>query len=250
MKTEERKWLTDFFENSLDIPKQKEIAQRLINRAVEMQPVYSELNKKLYSPSQKQCVMLAIIDMAILYGENIRDEMRLLNEKKEEIAMIANKLCRLIEDYKNNENRFGPCIPNLFELINNAGSNYSYYDLQMRDKIDKIRSDDFRFLGYAPDIEDILRTLANSLYEKDSEPNYPEDRAALQSQKFSHFDFIRALWKRLELSNECYGSLLPRGFRLSHEAIGAVAMCALDLNFDVSADDVKKAIKSIKPVFA
>lgn len=247
MKTEDR-WLIDFFKNSLDTLERKEIAQRLIDRAVEMQPVYAELNKKLHSSSQKQCVMQAVIDMAILYKGNVRAEISLSKDKKNEIAKIADKLAGLIENYKSNESRFRPCIPNLFELINDVGNN-TYYDLQIRDKIDKIRSDDLRFL-YAPDIQDILKTLAAGLYEKDPEPNYSEDQAVLQSQKFSHFDFVRALWRRLELCNESMGSLLPRGFRLSYKAIGVVAMCVLNLSPDdvnVTEDDVKKALK---PVFA
>lgn len=246
METEDR-WLIDFFKNSLDTPERKEIAQRLIDRAVEMQPVYAELNKKLHSSSQKQCVMQAVIDMAVLYRENVRSEMSLSKEKKNEIAATADKLCRLIEGYRNKESRFRPCIPNLFELINDAGNN-TYYNLQIKDKIDKIRSDDLRFL-YAPDIQDILKILAAGLYEKDPEPNYSEDQAVLQSQKFSRFDFVRALWRRLELCNKSMGSLLPRGFRLSYKAIGVIARSVLNLSpdDDVSEDDVKKALK---PVFA
>ena len=211
------------------------IADRLLNRRLELGDAYKELQAKLDAhPHALRGFFDLLLSTAALWSPEKNAEARVERERLEaanlQIADKAAELALLLEErahLHNNSAFSSSTLYSVAKVIDVAGEENCLFGLYVQKPLRSLRG---QFsLKYWPTLSEFVWVLARDAENAEIEATDPLTAAATKATRSSLADFFKALFAAMgENSAEEFGRL-PPGFRLTDATLASLANCALDL---------------------
>lgn len=227
------------------LPNESLVAERMLARRLEMQPVYVELHKKLAPNERAIHAFLGSILSTTFWSPDEIAKARACRARLEavnsEIAEKADALARLLREREELHNKSGFYSHTEYHplnLIDRAGEDVYLYKSYVRAPLEATRTYD---LKYWPKIADCIAVLARDADEASIKATDSITAAATRATRKGLADYLKAILAGIENRRNCNPTLLPRHFTLSDAGYAALINCSLDLDAEdgVGADFVK-----------
>ena len=204
------------------LPSESAVADRLLDRGIEMKHVYQELHEKLHLHPPALSLLLGLVLSAAAFwspekiqrARTARDD---LTKTNHQIAKKAAELAMLLERRS--------------DLHNTSGfSSDTHY--HVCDVLEAASQHNYLFTSYVQD-----QVLALDAKTADTTATDPLTAAATAAVRASKADFFKALFAAIEENCADNYGRLPNGFKLSDRTLASLGNCALDLDPDDLVDD-------------
>ena len=224
------------------LPSESAVADRLLNRGLEMTPAYEELHSKLHQHPQALRTFLGLILTAAAFwnpeeiaeARNARSELTKVNQK---IARQAAELAELLQQRSDLGNTSGFRTDTHYHVCDviQASSRQNYgFKHYVREHLDGLQR---QFdLKYWPTLSDFTRELARDAAAAVAQASDPLTAAATAASKASLADFVKALFASIEENSARNYGHLPHGLQISDSTFAILVNCALDLDPDSMVD--------------
>lgn len=225
------------------LPSENAIADRLLERGVELRDAYEELHDKLHAyPPALQVFLDLLLSTAAFWNPEKMQEARaarsdLANVNKQ-ISKKAAELALLLEQRSALENTSGFSSDTHYHVCNviKGASQHNY--LFQTFVLEKLNTLCCQFdLKYWPTLGEFLQELASDAEQAIMEATDPLTAAATAAMRPSKADFFKALFASMEENSEASYGQLPRNFKLTDRTLASLANCALDLGPDDLVDE-------------
>lgn len=221
------------------------VAERLLDRRLEMVPVYAELHSKLAPDERAIRVFLGVILSAAFWSPEAIAEARAGRQRLEKvnakIAHTADALARLLserEELHNESGFYSNTVYHPLKLIDQAGEANHLYKSWVRKELKALPSFE---LKYWPHIQDCIAVLARDAAEAEIDASDEITEAATSATRKGLADYLKAIFVAIDSRREGLPILIPLDFTLSDAALATLINCSLDLDPDdcVGAEFVK-----------
>ena len=233
---------------------ENEVIERLLERRVEMQPVYDELAKKLSEP-QQETLWGILISAAAFWNldeaKKLRAERKKLLELNETIAFTAKQLASFMRE-RGDMTNLGPFNANedyhFAHWVTRAGKKNYLFESYIKESFDRLRGQ--YDLKYWPKPYEVIEAIADYADEAEvySEDNWTN--ALISSPKSSKSDFLNALLEAMADGKDCnqWPNSLPEAFHISDASMATIYNCTLDLSLEeiVDATYIKRSRQNIR----
>lgn len=225
------------------LPSESAVADRLLDRGIEMKHVYEELHEKLHLHPPALSLLLGLVLSAAAFwspekiqrARTARDD---LTKTNHQIAKKATELAMLLERRSDLHNTSGFSSDTHYHVCDvlEAASQHNYlFTSYVQDHLDALRG---QFdLKYWPSLSEFLQVLALDAKTANTTATDPLTAAATAAVRASKADFFKALFAAIEENYADNYGRLPNGFKLSDRALASLGNCALDLDPDDLVDD-------------
>lgn len=230
------------------------VIDKLLNRSVEMNGVYTELCAIL-TDSQMEFFWDAVLGAATFWNPDssrkLRDDQKLLIDLNQEIAERAHQLAQLMQQRYEISESTGLSSYDDYHVIHwldRAAESNNHYQSYIKKDL-KLLSTRFD-LKYWPRTVEVVEAIAAFADEAEVQVNDEWTEELLSSQKCSTADYLRVLLKAIEGIKE-YGPethVLPKDFRITDKSMATIINCSLDLDSDAmhTSEYVKRARQNFR----
>lgn len=225
------------------LPSESAIADRLLQRGVELRDAYEELHQKLHShPPALRCFLGLVLNTAAFWSpeqaKEARTARRDLADVNQQIARKAAELAMLLEQRSNLHDTSGFRSDTHYHVcrVIEAASRHNYlFQSHVQKELVALRN---QFdLKYWPSLDAFLQELASDAENAVMNASDPLTAAATAATRSSRADFFKVLFAAIkENSAENYGKL-PSDFRLTDRTLASLTNCALGLGPNELVDD-------------
>ena len=225
------------------LPSESAVADRLLNRGIEMKPVYEELYGKLHThPPALLCFLGLVLSAAAFWNPEKIQEARTARDElantNRQIARKAGELGTLLERRSELHNTSGFSSDTHYHVcavIEDASQHNGLFGPYVQDRLAALRG---QFdLKYWPSLSEFIEVLASDAENAIMDATDPLTAAATAATRPSKADFFKALFAAIEENSAGNYGQLPKGFKLTDRALASLGNCALDLGPDDLVDD-------------
>lgn len=225
------------------LPSESTIANRLLQRGIELRDAYEELQRKLHAhPPALHCFLGLVLNTAAFWSPDQAKEARAarndLADVNRQIAKTATELALLLEQRSNLHDMSGFSSDTHFHVCDviDAASQHNYLFQSYVQKELAILRCQFN-LNYWPSLDAFVQELALDAKNSVMNATDPLTAAATAAARPSRADFFKALFAAIEESRAENSGQLPIGFKLTDRTLASLANCALDLGPDDLVDE-------------
>jgi hypothetical protein len=217
------------------LPSENRVAERLLNRGDELVSVYEEVIAVLYRDGIGWKVFLGCLlsTGAFWSPEKIaesRTDRTTLIELNRDIAKQAQMLAEMLakRDHLHNRSAFSSgTLYDIVTTIDQASASNGRYTSYLKKPLSQLNA---QFdTKYWPSLAECVQALSDDAESSKVHASDPLTEAATKSSRPSKADFIRALRESIDENRGDWRGSIPKSFRLSDDAMAALANVLLDL---------------------
>lgn len=248
-----RHTIHDFNEREI-LPSEVDVAERLLERSIELTKAYAEIHGKLGDhPHALETLLGTVLSAAAFWKPSdiseARDGRKRLAKVNEDIAFHAGQLRQLFKerDQLHNHSRFASNTHyHVCDVIEAAAE----HNLRFRwDVQEKLKALHYQYdLKYWPSLSDFMGILEIDAHDAEIDATDPLTAAATSGSRSGRSDFLKALYAAIEDNSGRNPGQIPRDFHLTDASIASLATCALGLDPDrpIDGPGVKRFRQRVK----
>lgn len=222
------------------LPSENIVIDKLLDRTLDMTPVYEELVKK-FTDRQYQIFIDVILSSAAFWNP---DAARKYRKDKAELLTVNNSISQIATDLAealskrdelNNSSGFSSdTYYHICDVIDSASQGNGHYFGFLHKKLESLSYQyDFK---YWPSISNIVNVIAVDAEISKVRATDPLTEAATASERTSKSDFLRAFLASIDENTFRVGNGLPADVKITDSSFSIIVNCALELGVDEIVD--------------